>query len=613
MKPIKKTIKNIVAGLYQKKKIEKSKKEYFSLQKRQKYEVRKCLKQKLKEFISYARSYSLDIDNIVLHRNRNKNSEKQVKLKFESNKIDNNIVSTIQKAKDEICLSDLNYQRFRKYFSALPSLHYVRKSRYLLNASFFKTYRNKYGSYNDCERKICYIIEKHIDNMKIENNTIIVKLSGDGTICGKRNKILNFTFTLPQMICNVAKSVNGNFILGVFKIQKEDYQTLKESLYECSQNLNEFSKKEITIKDKIFKIKMLLGGDMKFLHLMMGLASCNSNNSCLICKISKKDYFRNNKELIKTNLRSVEDLKKNIQDINLGDINKGYKTYPILQFIDFEDVVFDTLHLLLRISEKLLQLLFNQIKIMEADSKSNVFQERFFKYLESIGIKNPYKYEKSSSNESDKMILVLRSFNGNECLKAIQNMDLDANFPEFLHNHTPSLKDISKLFRDFYDIFMKIKQNFYRKKIDLLEIDTNEWLNNFNNCFHSSMVTPYIHLFSSHLCFFVEKFGDIDSFNISGLEKLNDQTTIQYFKATNKGKYFTSQLLAQRNRLDDYRHFGVELKLNKRIYFNIKDVKNEIFKSESLRTWCEYKFKNIRLSNIDIRKIGSGQISEKVR
>ena len=82
-------------------------------------------------------------------------------------------------------------------------------------------------------------------------------------------------------------------------------------------------------------------------------------------------------------------------------------------------------------------------------------------------------------------------------------------------------------------IFIKIKENFYLENSNLLKIEEDEWLKTFTKSFHAKHVTPYMHLFGSHLCFFVEDFGDVDIFNIQGLEKLNEKTKKQYF-STNR-------------------------------------------------------------------------------
>ncbi|RNA17410.1 hypothetical protein BpHYR1_013024 [Brachionus plicatilis] len=65
-------------------------------------------------------------------------------------------------------------------------------------------------------------------------------------------------------------------------------------------------------------------------------------------------------------------------------------------------------------------------------------------------------------------------------------------------------------------------------------------------------VTPYIHAFCSHVHQFQKFHGDINLFNLQGLGKLNDQTTIQYFKASNKREKTIEQLIQRRLRIDDF-------------------------------------------------------------
>jgi hypothetical protein len=606
---INKTIRNLDSG-----RVSYSRKNYFSSSKQQKYYIRQLLSKKIHELLSLAEKYSLGVDknSLLTFYNIGENSEenKEINLKFLTHKPDSSIISKITKAKDEILLSDSNYERFRKSIPVLPSIHYIRKSRHILNASLFKTFRNKYGSYNDCEHKICYTIEKNFEKLEIRNNIIRVKLCGDGTNCGRRHKLLNFCFTLPDQGM-ISKTSIGNYTLGIFRIKKEDYKTLKEALSECSSSLKKLSLKQIEIRGQLYQIKFLISGDMKFLHIIMGLNSCNSKNSCLYCKIDKTAFSENNKILIKNQLRSTDDLRTNIENTDPGSSISGYLYEPIFEFISFEDVVFDTLHLLLRITGKLINLLLHQIKSLDKDENDYTHQKKFYAYLETIGIKNPSKYEKVETENSTKMVLTIRSLNGQDCLMALKHMDLNTVFKQVSEKNL-SKKKISDTFREFYAIYNKIKEKFYVENTLPLEVDTSNWLDLFNRCFASKHVTPYMHLFASHLCFFVESYGDVNLFNMQGLEKLNDFTTGQFFRATNKNKYYVGQILSQRNRLEDYRHLGIELNLNKKVNFSVKAIRKTIIDDENQRTWCQFKINDQIISNIDIKDFVDEKLSIKV-
>ncbi len=95
------------------------------------------------------------------------------------------------------------------------------------------------------------------------------------------------------------------------------------------------------IEGKDFKLKFFLG------RLAMGLNACNSNFSCTWCMTHKDQYHLNEKSIIDNNFRKIG---------NSVIGSDGYVHSPIFKFLDFDDVVFDTLHLLLRITEKLLLL-----------------------------------------------------------------------------------------------------------------------------------------------------------------------------------------------------------------------------------------------------------------
>jgi hypothetical protein len=48
----------------------------------------------------------------------------------------------------------------------------------------------------------------------------------------------------------------------------------------------------------------------------------------------------------------------------------------------------------------------------------------------------------------------------------------------------------------------------------------------------------------------VELYGDINQFNLEGLEKLNHMTHGQVFRATNLNKDYLKQVIRKRNRLE---------------------------------------------------------------
>lgn len=106
-----------------------------------------------------------------------------------------------------------------------------------------------------------------------------------------------------------------------------------------------------------------------------------------------------------------------------------------------------------------------------------------------------------------------------------------------------------KIWKDFNSLYMDVKRNrLQHQEISRL---AKEWARLYLTIYHSKNITPYIHIFIHHLCQFNELHFDVNSFNMQGLEKLNDMTTRQYFSATNKKeKEFLKQILNKRNRIE---------------------------------------------------------------
>lgn len=186
----------------------------------------------------------------------------------------------------------------------------------------------------------------------------------------------------------------------------------------------------------------------------------------------------------------------------------------------------------------------------------------------------------------------------------MEKIDFEVLFPTADNSKFKNI-EFNKIFHDFHNIFLKIKENFYIKNSNLLKIEADEWLKTFTKSFHAKHVTPYMHLFASHLCFFVENFGDNDIFNIQGLEKLNDKTTRQYF-STNRQRFYTYQMMCKRNRLE---HYTLDNNSNpstkSRSPSHLKIIRKDIEAIEDKKLWCSLLVHDEIINNSEI-KILSG-------
>ena len=208
----------------------------------------------------------------------------------------------------------------------------------------------------------------------------------------------------------------------------------------------------------------------------------------------------------------------------------------------------DLLHLHLRITDQLLSLLVSALNENDRGTGSDLNQRpNFKKYLEFLQndckITKPY-YVKQNGNEST---IKFRNMNGNERNKILEQIH-EKNMINMFSDLKDRLLNLNFVFHEYYSLFCLIK-SFATMPIDLgaLEMRLREWLVRY--MVEQPKCTPYIHSFVFHMTEFLLLNPDLKSFNIQGLEKLNDLTSKYYFSQTNrKPLTYIRQLVEKRNR-----------------------------------------------------------------
>jgi len=250
---------------------------------------------------------------------------------------------------------------------------------------------------------------------------------------------------------------------------------------------------------------------------------------------------------------------------------KGYSHYPLLKGIEIEKVVTDPLHLLMRITGALIKRTVKELNILDANiENSDLSKQPYLKllvdYMETrCKIPNSCLFDKK---------ITIRELTGDECHSFFYELNLYSLFVKKLQSHYQDEKTYinqkeqikktnereiktRKLLNKFYNInrtfnvFYDVYKEAYANSISAynLELRAKSWLLLYQTCFFKDTITPYMHVFSHHLFEFVHIHGNIRRFTLQGLEKLNDKTTQQYFKATDK-KMYEKQILEKRNRIE---------------------------------------------------------------
>ena len=117
-----------------------------------------------------------------------------------------------------------------------------------------------------------------------DNESIRIKISGDGAKMTNSYNFVIFSFALLQKTDDVM-SARGNHTIAVVK-GAEKYETLKESFKNIFDEINALNRtKKLTIDGRDYNVELFLGGDYKFILIMLGMKSATSHHSCVWCKV----------------------------------------------------------------------------------------------------------------------------------------------------------------------------------------------------------------------------------------------------------------------------------------------------------------------------------------
>ena len=121
-----------------------------------------------------------------------------------------------------------------------------------------------------------------------------------------------------------------------------------------------------------------LGGDWKFLACICGLGAATSTYPCIWCKCPLYDKYDGTKSwsLLDSckGARSVEEIKEKSKPRSYGE-RYNVKHSPLFPSIPLDHVVIDSLHLFLRISDNLINLLILEIRRQDSIEKKKTFNE----------------------------------------------------------------------------------------------------------------------------------------------------------------------------------------------------------------------------------------------
>ena len=447
--------------------------------------------------------------------------------------------------KEKYGISDKAYHELSMLVTSMPQSCMLKKRQHELNGLFVvsPTPYGTVGVQQSLRSRLCTRIRvlKHANLSQLQtlSKHVRVKLSADGTRVGRKFHVIKITFTMLDE-GHKARSDSGNHLIAILQVP-EKYEHLKCGLNNICKEVESTSTLEVD--DETYTIEIFLGGDMKFLLMTCGLNSAiDTPKSWSVIDPEK-------------GARTISEIKELAGKRRRGN-KYGCVEQPLFPSIPISHVVIDTLHLLLRISDVLMNLLLadlerhdelKKLNLREFDLSKLHYMAKFQAFL-NIDRGIPFEIFINEKKEAKWRDLV-----GPEKHVLLKRISIPTLFPEL----TKAIER-QEIWVQFYRLFRWIcAESFTKEDVDKLQAELKQWMSSFLAVYQSRHVTPYMHSFVCHVPEFLTLYGNLTQFTQQGMEKLNNTSTKYYFRATNHHKQDSlSQLLLKRNRTEELEDHG---------------------------------------------------------
>ena len=455
--------------------------------------------------------------------------------------------------KDQFSLSDSAWREISQLSPALPSLCKLKELTGELNSHF--TIQPSPNGHTGVQQSFKSSLLYRVQQLKLEpSETIRVKLTGDGTYIAKHIHVVNMAFTILNE-GPLASSPTGNHSIAIMQVP-ENYDSLSSCLTDIVKEASEL--KSVTVGENEHTIEYFLGGDMKFLAVVCGIDNATAKFSCIWCKCSNDERWDMRKSWSafdpRKGARTIAEIEAFLKLPKTR--RKGCHEKPIFHFIPIDHTIIDSLHLYLRITDLLINLLIQDLRRQDGILKSTLDRSKH---------SNVTAYETFLNDQckihfkwytcQDTKQLKWRDLTGPEKIRLFKHMDIPKYFPDI-----PNASVIQDVWGEFARLFDQLGKSSIN--CDELEKDIKTWVNLFLRVYQTKNITPYVHSFAFHVPEFIRKYGTIGQFTQQGLEKLNDLTTQHFLRSSNhRNLEALKQVLQKRNRLEKLTDSGFKRKV----------------------------------------------------
>jgi hypothetical protein len=396
-------------------------------------------------------------------------------------------------------------------------------------------------------------------------STLHIRISGDGRNVGRKIKHVMITMMLLNHVDGSQKPDN-HYTLVLYP-GAESYETLRNALVSLISDLCTLQENGFTQIGNIYwPIKLYFSSDWKFLATCLGIKAANAHYFCPWCDCNKDNINTTSKTINK----SMDNIKINYKKIN------GHIREPLFYMIPLQNWVVDELHIFLRITDRLWELMVSDL--CRETTNEEVWKEKILLEMQRLKISFQFWNEKNTKK------LQYTSLMGPDKLKILKEFNLSSVFQSITR-----ATQVRALWDQFNELYLLIQDKqttgeFFRYK-------AQAWLNAFlapsigqpnKNNFIRGMyriqdVTPYIHVLVNHVAEFMEihqEFG-LAAFSCSPVEKKNHIQICLYFQNTLKdGVNNNSRKSAILEMLEHE---------NRQLYFALNDIPTFLKKSKKYR------------------------------
>lgn len=255
---------------------------------------------------------------------------------------------------------------------------------------------------------------------------------------------------------------------------------------------------------------------MKFLAIVCGIEAANAKYSCVWCKCASGDRWDMSKEWSAFDISKRARTTDEIVKCSKQPKSKRFSCCqsPVFDFIPIDHVIIDSLHLFLRISDLLTNLI-RELRRQDGIERATLNRDKHNRLAQYEHFLNDACKIRYTSKETKQ--LQWRDLTGPEKIRLFKNINIPSLFPAL-----PNAAIMQDIWMEFWRLFNTLGESDVNHTE--LKEDCKKWVKLFLRVYQTTNVTPYIHSLVYHVPEFIEAYGNISKFTQQGLEKLNHST-----------------------------------------------------------------------------------------